>query len=525
MKPQRLSPVKLTVLGSALAFWSSSVIASANTVSSPSWASDSGCNENYIADGDCDLSNNNEDCGGSAECVDDDDVTTNPYSESFPQTSWTTSTSTSLCNEGVVADGDCDLNNNNEDCGYDGGDCCECTCVSAAYTCGDSTHGGYACIDPSAACVNDDDATFLPPTEDFSDTLTTSTRTSSPCVTEFVGDGDCDRINNCEECGYDGGDCCECTCVSSTEFTCGDPNNGGFACVDPSAWCVDDDDVTAIPEDDTYFDFPDDDNRFPGSFSFSECIDDFISDGDCDSINNTEECDYDGGDCCECTCVSTEAYTCGAEGLRPFDCIDPSVDCDEDLVEAGTKTTITASANAYDTRPGADSSDVGCMRDGCKAELTRDGDSTDEESRWSCSPSLVTNKSQCSISFMFEEAQDIVDVEVAFWKADERSRTLEVAINGDVVGEYDSSPQSTFTAFDIQGSGVSTLTLTSVGLSDAEWLSLIEVEGEEKGGVGVSVADGVRGRRGGEQRRVAGCMSREGKRRLYQEEGKAGEEA
>ena len=136
--------------------------------------------------------------------------------------------------------------------------------------------------------------------------------------------------------------------------------------------------------------------------------------------------DYDGGDCCECTCVSTEAYTCGAEGLRPFDCIDPSVDCDEDLVEAGTKTTITVSANAYDTRPGADSSDVGCMRDGCKAELTRDGDSTDEESRWSCSPSLVTNKSQCSISFMFEEAQDIVDVEVAFWKADERSRTLEV---------------------------------------------------------------------------------------------------
>lgn len=85
--------------------------------------------------------------------------------------------------------------------GYDGGDCCECTCVSAAYTCGDSTHGGYACIDPSAACVDDDDATFLPPTEDFSDTLTTSTRTSSPCVTEFVGDGDCDRINNCEECG------------------------------------------------------------------------------------------------------------------------------------------------------------------------------------------------------------------------------------------------------------------------------------------------------------------------------------
>ncbi|CAN0542762.1 unnamed protein product, partial [Scytosiphon promiscuus] len=34
--------------------------------------------------------------------------------------------------------------------------------------------------------------------------------------------------------GFDGGDCCECTCVSTNSFTCGDDFNGGFECLDPS---------------------------------------------------------------------------------------------------------------------------------------------------------------------------------------------------------------------------------------------------------------------------------------------------
>ena len=51
------------------------------------------------------------------------------------------------------------------------------------------------------------------------------------------GNGFCDRDNNNEECAYDGGDCCSCTCDSP--FGCFD-----FACVDPSAECVNDDDVT-----------------------------------------------------------------------------------------------------------------------------------------------------------------------------------------------------------------------------------------------------------------------------------------
>ncbi|CAN0475167.1 unnamed protein product, partial [Scytosiphon promiscuus] len=35
--------------------------------------------------------------------------------------------------------------------------------------------------------------------------------------------------------GYDGGDCCECTCVSTTSHDCGD---AGFTCVDPTSGCA-----------------------------------------------------------------------------------------------------------------------------------------------------------------------------------------------------------------------------------------------------------------------------------------------
>lgn len=101
--------------------------------------------------------------------------------------------------------------------------------------------------------------------------------------------------------GYDGGDCCECTCVSTEEFTCGDEDNGGFACIDPSAPCVDDDDDNAIDDDGGIFDddvmFDDDMSAsfefsfgLPDSFSYSACLDAFIGDGECDMDNNTEEC-------------------------------------------------------------------------------------------------------------------------------------------------------------------------------------------------------------------------------------------
>lgn len=46
---------------------------------------------------------------------------------------------------------------------------------------------------------------------------------------------------NIPECNYDGGDCCACTCEDIANNECG---SRGFACIDPEAACVDDDNIT-----------------------------------------------------------------------------------------------------------------------------------------------------------------------------------------------------------------------------------------------------------------------------------------
>ena len=49
---------------------------------------------------------------------------------------------------------------------------------------------------------------------------------------------------------------------------------------------------------------------------------DWAGDGYCNSENNVDPC-YDGGDCCESTCISAD-YTCGDDPYAPYDCKDPS---------------------------------------------------------------------------------------------------------------------------------------------------------------------------------------------------------
>ncbi|CAN0547179.1 unnamed protein product, partial [Laminaria digitata] len=38
---------------------------------------------------------------------------------------------------------------------------------------------------------------------------------------DWLNDGYCDPENNNLDCGYDGGDCCVCTCVDSPIYDCG----------------------------------------------------------------------------------------------------------------------------------------------------------------------------------------------------------------------------------------------------------------------------------------------------------------
>ncbi|CAN0126060.1 unnamed protein product [Ectocarpus sp. 6 AP-2014] len=124
-----------------------------------------------------------------------------------------------LCtsDESGLGDGRCTPAANTEECGYDGGDCCECTCVDGEdddYNCGPT----YQCFDPTASCYLEEGSNPYPSCE----------------FIEHVGDGFCDLDSNIEDCGYDGGDCCECTCETA-ESTCGEETD--YICQDPDAEC------------------------------------------------------------------------------------------------------------------------------------------------------------------------------------------------------------------------------------------------------------------------------------------------
>lgn len=197
-----------------------------------------------------------------------------------------------------IADGVCDAAANTAACGYDGGDCCACTCFVGGVLCSE-TEGAdveFSCEDPDA------------PSE-----CGTTTTSSSPDASSYsdcegyppnIRDGYCDEANNNAACGYDGGDCCACTCEDDLAFTCG-LEGLGFDCQDP--------------------DVPADCDLTPAKCAGN--LDD-IHNSICDSSLNNEECGYDGGDCCACTCreyggISTGFYNfeCGSEG---YDCLDPN---------------------------------------------------------------------------------------------------------------------------------------------------------------------------------------------------------
>lgn len=170
-----------------------------------------------------------------------------------------------------AGDGYCDYYSNNAICSWDGGDCCESTCVDSSYTCG---YSSYDCKNPSA-------------TDYYVDPYPNCYYSS------YTADGDCDSFANYAECGWDGGDCCNSTCV--------DDNCGPFYaqdCKDPTS-------------PDFYVD------PYPNCASSS-----YAADGDCDSFTNTPACGWDGGDCCNSTCVDS-TYTCG-DDASDYACTDPS---------------------------------------------------------------------------------------------------------------------------------------------------------------------------------------------------------
>jgi hypothetical protein len=127
------------------------------------------------------------------------------------------------------------------------------------------------------------------------------------CPESWVGDGQCDQNGmacdlTCHD--NDGGDCN--TCEENNLITCPDDSCAETIENCPDADCED------IGGDNTW-----------------------IADGWCDSINNNEICNYDGGDCCPCTCENA-MYSCNQYGGTCYDCIvdgDSSITCPEDCIE------------------------------------------------------------------------------------------------------------------------------------------------------------------------------------------------
>ena len=141
-----------------------------------------------------------------------------------------------------IGDGYCDDLNNVEECNYDGGDCC-----------GHSVDTDFCII---CQCHNE--------------STVWDTNTHDNCLdlsgiaSVFIGDGYCDDESNIEKCNYDGGDCCDHSANTDFCIKCECHNES-----------------------------------FSSSFSStsSGCI--YVGDGYCDDFDNVEECNYDGGDCCD----------------------------------------------------------------------------------------------------------------------------------------------------------------------------------------------------------------------------------
>lgn len=84
-----------------------------------------------------------------------------------------------------------------------------------------------------------------------------------------TGNGRCDAALNVTSCGYDGGDCCPCTCVDGPTHAC---STSDFDCLYPDCG------ESATASEDTF------------------CEESWMNDGFCSTDNNHPSCDYDGGD-------------------------------------------------------------------------------------------------------------------------------------------------------------------------------------------------------------------------------------
>jgi len=219
------------------------------------------CVDEWIGDNFCDDQNNNPVCefdGGDC-CQEEpangwDQYCSDCLCIEIPETTQ----APTACIEEWIGDNFCDDQNNNPECDFDGGDCCQ--------------------EEPA-----DDWANYCQECECFDMPETTESPMDDCFAPHWVGDTICDDGNNTPECGFDGGDCC-------------DNENEGWDNYCQECECLDFPETTQAPDG-------------------SNCeVPEWFGDDYCDDNNNNSECGFDGGDCCgdnvntnycsECECLT-----------------------------------------------------------------------------------------------------------------------------------------------------------------------------------------------------------------------------
>jgi hypothetical protein len=177
-----------------------------------------------------------------------------------------------------AGDGNCDDQNNNAGCAYDGGDCCLATVQNNQGIVKTNYCDECACLDP--------DNQYVP------------TTTESCGNANWAGDGTCDDQNNNAACEYDGGDCCLAT-VQNNQGIVKTNYCDECACLDPNG-------------------------QGPAPTTAESCgSPNFAGDGFCDDQNNNGACEYDGGDCCDST-VDNNQGNVKTNYCDECACLDPS---------------------------------------------------------------------------------------------------------------------------------------------------------------------------------------------------------
>merc|ERR1711981_266560 len=215
------------------------------------------CPSNYVGDSYCDDECNNEDnnfdggdcCGddvneqycSTCECLDDGATEGSTEGSSEDPTGGPTEPPMDECGAPQwFGDTYCDDENNNPECGFDGGDCCQ-----------EDPNDGWDNYCEFCDCL-EMEATTEPPMGECA-------------IPHWFGDNYCDDENNTPECGFDGGDCC------------GDDVNTSYC---SECECFDFPETTQAPDG-------------------SNCeIPHWFGDSYCDDENNNADCGFDGGDCC-----------------------------------------------------------------------------------------------------------------------------------------------------------------------------------------------------------------------------------